>query len=371
MTLILGYLLLLDASGKQLLSSRTIGELVGVSKTTVNNERNFAASQGLFDKNLNGWERTRKISDIVNLRKSNRKRNCGNKKKTSHRADRLIRKLTIRHRSSTADEILGLLSRFYNVNISKSTFKRRLREFGIKSHKRTNKFMLNEKMIKKRRLWARQMKRTMTQRMWNNVAWSDESIVQWNMFYGERVYRTNDEKLHPDVVNKRVKHPIQVMVWGVVSTKGVGELYFVEGYMNSAKYIEVLNDIIRPQLTRWFGRSRSYHFMHDLAPCHRAKASMAEIRRLNIRMFDWPSNAPDMNPIENVWRVLKIETKKLLKNQEFRRSVEGLSNIEILKTAILTAWNGRAVKKAAIKSCFNMPKRIDALIKARGMWTKY
>ena len=73
-------------------------------------------------------------------------------------------------------------------------------------------------------------------------------------------------------VSQRVKHPTQVMIWSIISSKGIGNLYFVDGTMNSQLYLQELRNELRPQLRRWHRKTEGFQCIHDGAPCHRAHA---------------------------------------------------------------------------------------------------
>lgn len=140
---------------------------------------------------------------------------------------------------------------------------------------------------------------------------SDKSSVQIIIETQQFVRRRPGEKFNEDCVRQKVKHPTAVMIWGVISGKGPGRLYVVEGNMRQDQYIHVLKTALLPQITEWYGRRDNYIFMQDGAPCHKAKTVMTFLKSRKLRLLDWPGNSPDLNPIENVWSVLKMELGEL------------------------------------------------------------
>ncbi|VEN63703.1 unnamed protein product [Callosobruchus maculatus] len=107
-----------------------------------------------------------------------------------------------------------------------------------------------------------------------------------------------------------VKHPVSIMVWSVISSKGMGYLYIVEGTMKQDQYKRVLEARLIPQIKDWFPENEEYVFMHDSAPCHTARSVTTFLSEKNVRVLPWPGNSPDMNPIENLWKLTKREVAK-------------------------------------------------------------
>ena len=54
-----------------------------------------------------------------------------------------------------------------------------------------------------------------------------------------------------------------------------------------------------------FPKQRVYLFQQDNAPCHSSASTRAFIRDQGITLLDWPSNSPDLSPIEIVWSIVK------------------------------------------------------------------
>ena len=78
-------------------------------------------------------------------------------------------------------------------------------------------------------------------------------------------------------------------------------------------------------------------FMMDNAPVHTARAVSALLREMGVTTMDWPPCSPDLDPIENLWAILKAEIYKLHPELQFADdTVETLSQ---LKEAAREAWN--------------------------------
>ena len=53
-----------------------------------------------------------------------------------------------------------------------------------------------------------------------------------------------------------------------------------------------------------------YLFMQDNDPYHPAKSVKTFLSEEDVTVVEWPAESPDMNPIENVWKLLSERVKE-------------------------------------------------------------
>ena len=188
---------------------------------------------------------------------------------------------------------------------------------------------------------------------------SDESnFLQFRCFKNFVRRPLGSSSMDPRYCQPTVKHPPSVMAWACFSSKGRGGLYFLEKgkTMNGARYQQVLND----HLLNFMALHECSTFMQDSAPCHKSKQVMKWLQNKEIHLLDWPGNSPDLNPIENLWTIMKM-----------RVSEKYPQNIEELKTAIRSVWCQEIDTDLCRRLVDSMPKRISQVIENKGFHSKY
>jgi hypothetical protein len=140
----------------------------------------------------------------------------------------------------------------------------------------------------------------MTRRRWLSVT-NDIFFVQG--YRASVARRSSDEPVRAEHLQPTVQYLPKKMFCGFNTASSPGSLVPVDGVMNSSKYIKILKSIVLPFLQTFADDKET--FQHDLVPCHNSKAVKKFVQENKISMLDWPSNSPDVKPIEKLWSVLK------------------------------------------------------------------
>ena len=126
------------------------------------------------------------------------------------------------------------------------------------------------------------------------------------------------------------------------------------GSVDSTAYQAILDDAL-PRIY-----TSRYIWQHDGAPCHTSRSTSEYLQQKAIRMIvDWPPQSADLSPIENLWDFLKekVANRKSQNVEEIWRYTEE-EFYQIPNDYISKLYQ-------------SLPKRVEAIIKAKGFNTKY
>lgn len=234
-----------------------------------------------------------------------------------------------------------------------------LHEAGICGRSPRKKPFISEANRVKRLEFAREYINK-SRSFWQTVIFSDES--KYNLFGSDGrgyVWRKKNTELQTKNLLPTVKFGGgKVLVWGCMAASGVGNLVFIEGHMTAQMYIDILRDNLKSS-ARKLGLENSFHFQQDNDPKHTAHLTREFLLYHTPHQLKTPPQSPDMNPIENLWSILEVAVRK-----------HKISNKDDMKEVLQTAWS-EICPKVTTTLVDSMPRRLQAVIDAKGMHTKY
>ncbi len=140
------------------------------------------------------------------------------------------------------------------VKASRAPTHRRVKEFGYSCHQR-------------RLTWAKEKNWTVAQ--WSKVLFSDES--KFCISFGNQ-FHLGGEAHSPSCLKSSVKIPQSVMIWGSMSSAGVGPLRFLKTNVTEPIYQEIVEHFMLPSADQLF-KDADFIFQQDLTTAHTAKST--------------------------------------------------------------------------------------------------
>lgn len=127
--------------------------------------------------------------------------------------------------------------------------------------------------------------------------------------------------------------------------------------MTAPVYKELLETTMLPYAKKTM--PKKWTFQQDNDPKHTSSLVKSWILKKKVTVLEWPSQSPDLNPIEHLWEEL-----------ERRIRVRTFKNPDDLMAAIEEEWHKIPIDRL-MKLVDSMPARCAAVIKSKGYATKY
>lgn len=143
------------------------------------------------------------------------------------------------------------------------------------------------------------------------------------------------------------------MIWGCMSSKGIGKIVIIKGIMDKHAYKSILTKNLKSSATK-MGIRNDFVFQQDNDPKHTADNVKDYFINRNIKVMEWPSQSPDLNPIEHLWDHLKREIKKF-----------DISSLRELEAKVIETWNN--IQPEVCKNLVDtMEDRVQCVLRAKG-----
>ncbi|KAG1364710.1 hypothetical protein G6F61_013724 [Rhizopus arrhizus] len=183
---------------------------------------------------------------------------------------------------------------------------------------------------------------------WKRVVWSDETkINRFNSDGRTWTWIRSGESLKSHHVKMTVKHGGgTIMLWSAITYAGVGWMCKINGSMDKHSR----------------ARKTSGDFPNDNDPKHTSKLVKKYLEQQSYNILEWPAQSPDLNPIENMWSLLKRRLN------DYETAPKGMNE---LYERVTKVWYDLMKPEECQKVIETMPKRIKQCIKDKGRWTDY
>ncbi|POM72289.1 Putative retroelement [Phytophthora palmivora] len=188
-------------------------------------------------------------------------------------------------------------------------------------------------------------------------AWANEK--KWNLDGPDGFqHYWQDLRKPPRQTRRRQAGGGSVMVWAAFSSRGKS-LVVLNGRQNSDDYVYAVSEYLI--LFAHLNYGIHYIYQQDNASIHVSKCTKAFFAEQDVKVLDWPSKSPDLNPIENLWSIM---SRRVYSNGKQFESVLQL------KTALYEAWG--AIPIVLLVSLIeSMPRRCIEVVDRKGNRTHY
>lgn len=249
------------------------------------------------------------------------------------------------------------IRRELQLTCSARTVRRRLDEVNLFGRVAREADSYDERTLTLRLSFARGFQH-FTAAEWDTVICSDE--VHFCLGHHGQVWvqRPPGRAYEPQYCKPPDEPAYTVTLWGCFCSQGMGAGRIFLGELNSQLYRDILEHNLKPSYQRFFPHGL-WRFQQDNASPHYTAAVNTWMHNHGVHIMEFPPRSPDLNPIENIWHVLKYRV-------EHRNPRTG----EELERILKEEYEAISPEECATLA-HSMPARLLQCIEYQGHKTKY
>lgn len=207
--------------------------------------------------------------------------------------------------------------------VSHHTLSCNLQDYGLVCHVFRSHPNISPENLEKCCLWAL-AHAGWTIENWKCTGFSDESKFLPFILDGHQyAWFQPGQALDNCFFRKIIKHGAgNLMVWGMITAKGMGHLHQIASIMCGPDYVEIIDKQFPGSLKGLkisHTGKKGLIFQQDKNPKHKSKVAQEWFASKNVKQLPWLPSSPDMNIIDHVWDQLDAlvhACKPLLTNKE-------------------------------------------------------
>ncbi len=166
-----------------------------------------------------------------------------------------------------------------------------------------------------------------------------------------KVWRKTGEAQNPCCLKSSVKFLKSVMIWGAVTSAGVGPLCFIKSKVNAAVYQEILGHFMLPSADKLYGDA-DFLFQQDFSTCPQCQN--------HFQVLCWPWYYRAWLASQHAWPEPHMESMGYFQEKDEKQLIQQYRRAE-----------GSIVPQQCHRLIASMPHLTDAGVCAKGAPTKY